>query len=66
MSGFTKRALIRDPNVPIGQPAPLHVECECGAQVPIELDGPDARCECGIVYDCRGWIVERPAEGDEA
>jgi hypothetical protein len=55
----TKAALIRDPNVPVGTPAPLHVECECGRKVPVECGAN--LCECGISYDSRGWITRPEA-----
>lgn len=51
----TKAALIRDPSVPVGTSAPLHVECECGRKVPITASAN--ACACGIVYDARGWIT---------
>lgn len=53
--GYTKKALIRDPKVPQGQPAALHVICECKQHVPIT--GKRNVCvTCGTVYDDAGWI----------
>lgn len=55
MVTLTKRALIRDPRVPVGQPAPMHVNCGCGRPVPIVADDIN-RCACGVAYDGLGWI----------
>ena len=53
----TKAALIRDEGYPVGQPAPCHFNCECGATVPADSDRNV--CVCGIVYDACGWIEGR-------
>jgi len=52
-----KKALIRDSSVPVGQPAPMHVNCACGHSVAIE--GPSNTCEnCFTTYSETGWIIE--------
>ncbi len=54
---LVKLALKRDNSVPVGQPAPMHLDCPCGASVPIV--GPLQACiGCGTVYDYAGWIQE--------
>lgn len=53
---YAKRALRRDPAIPIGEPSPLHVLCACGARLGIEPPH-GATCPCGLTYDARGWIV---------
>ena len=55
MTGLVKVALIRDPNVPMGQPAPLHVVCPCGAKVPHTDAGMTCQT-CGQSFDNRGWL----------
>ena len=50
-----KLALKRDSSVPVGQPAPLHVDCPCGQAVPIV--GDRNRCACGLTVEGFGWIV---------
>lgn len=59
-----KRAWIRDPQVPPGQPAPGRISCPCG-NAPLSRfgDGNDVHCACGTVYDCKGWIIYDPADG---
>jgi hypothetical protein len=60
---YSKRALIRDPNVPVGQPARIHIDCECGRTVYQPETGPSAVwCPCGLVYDACGWITYRPTQ----
>ena len=71
-----KAAWIRD-NVPPGQPAPGHFDCECGHEVRAGHygAGPDVTCDvCGIRYDNRGhitrpiktiWDVEKPEPGEQ-
>ena len=54
-----KAALIRAEGYPIGEPAPLHVNCACGTEVPIVSAFQNATCaKCGTVYDSRGWIIK--------
>lgn len=55
-----KAALIRAPGYPVGQPAPMHLNCECGEQCPVPSIGLKVRCRCGIEYDAGGWITHRP------
>lgn len=59
MSGFTKKALIRDGSIPPGQPAPMYLNCVCGATVNMgsSTDVHDGRCAaCGQGYDARGYL----------
>lgn len=60
MTGLVKLALKRDPSVPVGQPATLHVDCPCGRELPISLAGQYNECHCGLVVDDSGWIKRRP------
>jgi len=55
---YTKLAVKRDPDAPVGQPAEMHVDCPCGNQVPIM--SKDNYCDCGAVYDRAGW-PKRPS-----
>lgn len=69
---YTKRALIRDDSYPVGVPAPLHLNCECGARVEMTetivndegwkpgLILNPATCVCGIKYNGAGYILSRP------
>jgi len=52
---YTKLALKRDPDVPAGQPAPMHLDCPCGQQVPADDDVNE--CACGATYDHRGYVI---------
>lgn len=52
---YSKLAQIRDSSVPIGQPAPLHLECKCGNRV--NIDGDRNGCVCGAVYDAQGYVI---------
>lgn len=54
-----KRALIRDSTVPVGQPAPMHIECRCGNNTNVQSDLN--RCICGAIYDARGHVIEASA-----
>ena len=54
---YTKKALIRDPNTPIGQPGKMHINCNCGNKV--SMDGGPAQCsKCGQKYKADGWLTE--------
>jgi hypothetical protein len=53
---FTKRALIRDSTVPLGQPAPMHIKCGCGFSVNVKSD--ENACACGAVYDVGGYVIQ--------
>ena len=57
---FTKRALIRDPSVPVGQAAPMHIECRCGHSVNVESQAN--HCHCGAIYDARGYVMKASSE----
>jgi hypothetical protein len=56
---ITKKALIRDPDVPIGQPAPMHIECGCGEK--INVSSTENQCQCGAIYDRQGYVIEASA-----
>jgi hypothetical protein len=63
MAKRVKAALIRDPSVPAGQPAPLHVVCDCGHHVPITHECPgelNVCLSCGTAFDDNGWIRGGP------
>lgn len=56
----TKAAVRRDPNAPIGQPATLHLICECSAQVTIPPSADVVTCaECGQSFTSTGWLLPR-------
>lgn len=69
-----KAAWIRD-DVPAGQPAAGHFDCECGAKVSAGHygQGPDVTCDgCGLRYGNTGhitrptiWDVEKPVPGHQ-
>ena len=52
---YTKLALRRDPNVAIGHPSPIHLDCLCGQEV--QITGRENCCTCGTVYDSGGWVM---------
>lgn len=55
---LVKKAVIRDSSVPPGQPAPMFIECGCGAKLFVDFpSGPDVECKCGMAYNARGWVV---------
>jgi len=56
---FTKLALKRDPSVPVGQPAPMFLDCPCGER----LTATDSinSCKCGAAYDARGYVITASA-----
>lgn len=55
---LVKKALIRDPSVPQGQPGPMHINCTCGRKLPIAnpFSADLYPCECGVTYDGSGYI----------
>jgi len=56
-TGYTKRALKADGK------GGLYLDCECGHKlsVPIIAGLPMTyQCLCGIEYDSRGWILNKP------
>jgi hypothetical protein len=55
-----KRALRRDPSVPVGQPAPLHLLCGCTTEVPVVADVQTC-ATCGQAYDARGYLIVVPS-----
>ena len=58
----TKVAWRRDPSVPAGQPALGRFDCPCGATINgVDFaSANDYPCQCGRVYDSRGWLVSNP------
>lgn len=55
-----KLALKRDSSIPAGQPAPMHLNCQCGSSLPVE----DADIECGTCgnrYNSAGWLLHGKA-----
>lgn len=58
---ITKRALIRDPETPVGQPGKMHVNCGCGTKVPMSDKG--GKCsKCGQKYDERGYLIQETGD----
>jgi hypothetical protein len=56
---LTKVAMIREPGYPVGQPAPLYLNCPCGAKPRTDARDPEftfIECACGRVYDSLGWL----------
>ena len=55
-----KAAWIKDGEV--GKPSTGHFDCNCGAQIKdvFYADGDQYPCECGRVFDSKGWIVTGP------
>lgn len=58
----TKRAWVRDPNVPVGKPALGRFDCPCGGAPETQLhpDTGNITCACGTVYTWDGWIISLP------
>lgn len=65
--GYTKKAIIRDPNAPVGQNARMHLMCTCGNKVDMGMGDewlsakPNklVTCSaCGKKYDMGGYIKE--------
>ena len=52
---LVKLALKRDNSIPMGQPAPMHLDCPCGQQLPIGNLQIVACSACGARYDASGW-----------
>jgi hypothetical protein len=60
----TKVAVIRDPLVPPGGPAPMWLNCPCGANPETRYQGgPDVTCACGTVYTSGGYVKSSPSRG---
>lgn len=62
-SGYTKKAVIREPGVEPGKPAKMHLNCVCGNKVDMgmstEYPGKGATCsKCGQKYDGTGYMQE--------
>ncbi len=56
MSRLSKVARIRHDGYPVGAPAPMYLNCPCGAKPDAPDDGA-VTCTCGVQYDALGWIV---------
>ena len=52
-----KKALIRDNRIPVGQSAPLHVNCDCSSAVDIQTSLNVCKT-CGTIYNGTGWIID--------
>lgn len=66
MIALVKLALKRDPSVPMGQPAPLHLDCPCGRVLSVPSIGyrigskSEITCGgCGNVYTAHGWLTRK-------
>lgn len=59
---YTKRAWVRDPNVPMGKLAKGRFNCECGNAPLTDYNKSqgDVLCNCGICYTWDGWIKAYP------
>ena len=55
----TKIAWRRDPDAPAGKPALGSFRCPCGSTIEgvAFADGSEHPCQCGKVWDSRGWLV---------
>ena len=62
---IVKRALKREPGYPVGVPAPLYLDCECGHHLSMpHVNGLPIQayvCLCGREYDPRGWLLKESA-----
>jgi hypothetical protein len=58
-SGFTKRAWIRNQDVPAGQHTKGRINCPCGQAPESDFDASQGNvtCACGTVYTWGGWVV---------
>ena len=55
----TKVAMIRQPGYEQGKPAPLYLNCKCGAKPETSIDTKEnVKCICGKEYTYNGWILE--------
>lgn len=54
----TKIAMVRSPGFPIGMPAPLCLNCECGSNPLTDVETKsNVKCSCGKFYTYNGWII---------
>ena len=61
---LVKLAVKRDMSVPVGQPAPCHLDCRCGTKIDMPWAHEVLTCNgCGNRYDRSGWQLH--AECDE-
>lgn len=54
---LVKLAVKRDNSVPMGHPAPVHLDCPCGSKVQI-VSNYQTCIQCGNVYTESGWLQE--------
>lgn len=63
-TGLTKVAVIRDPSVPVGQPADMWLNCPCGAKPKLPKGAAFVVvCACGNEYTDRGYLLSVDSEG---
>lgn len=62
---YTKRALIREPGHPIGQAAPMYINCVCGKKIDGAGDGTVECTKCGRAYDQAGYIVREATVSED-
>jgi hypothetical protein len=55
---LAKVAWIRNPDVPMGQPASGHLNCPCGNAPESRFNAAngDVICTCGTIYSYDGWV----------
>lgn len=62
---IVKVALIRRPGYSVGRPAPMYLNCPCGANpaAPDDMES-EVTCACGKRYTYHGYLIgESPTEG---
>jgi hypothetical protein len=53
-----KVAIIRQQGDEVGKPAPVYLNCPCGAKPPTDINTKlDVKCICGKTYTYNGWII---------
>ena len=59
---LVKVAVIREPGHPVGQPAPLYLNCRCGGKPRTVPNGPNVKCwRCKVLYSSDGYIIAKPS-----
>jgi len=54
-----KVAMIRVPGYPVGKPAPLYLNCPCGAKPSTDIiHKHTVTCSCGKVYTYNGVVID--------
>ena len=65
ISAYHKVARLRAPGYPLGVPAPLLLNCPCGAR-PSAPEGEDLTlCSCGKTYNALGYLLDDAARRKE-